>query len=222
MNQFSSTAMGKMMLYGLPASTFLFMAWWPSALQLYFATTGLFALGQSYLLNSPGFRRWAGVAPLPTGPQLIPGGGPSGQGSEGDRRIRLLEDYIKAEAKKAGREQFKASPTAALKNPVSFIDKVVDSVKANMSKVQKEMSEKVNEVAGQAPTINADGTPAPPPRLSKSDLQRAESYQKRREEEEEYKREERNHARREAYLRALEEQKEKAARSFRSTKVKTR
>ncbi|KAL1970832.1 hypothetical protein VTN77DRAFT_2666 [Rasamsonia byssochlamydoides] len=201
LNQFQGTALGRMMLYGLPALSFCFMAFFPSSLQLYFVTTGLFSLGQTSLLNSPGFRRWAGIAPLARDRQA------TAEGAEGSRRLRLIEDYVQAEATQATKEH------AATKNQVSFIDRIVDSVKENLSGAKRELTDKVNRYSRQAP-MGANGSPALPPRLSQRDLKTAEEYQKRRQAEEEYKREERNHARREAYLRFLEAEKEKAGRAW--------
>ncbi|KAJ9296914.1 hypothetical protein DTO217A2_8720 [Paecilomyces variotii] len=209
MNEFTRTTMGKAILYGLPAISFVFMAFWPSALQIYFCTTGAFALCQAYLLNSPSFRRRFGLEiPIPA---LQTSAGPSQAGGDNtpSRGLRLIYDAIEAEKAKAAKAM-EEKPAAN----VSIIDRAINSVKEGSNKFRSEMQEKMNELSGQGPVTNADGTPAAPPRLSEKDLKMAEDYDKRRREEEEWKREERNHARREAHLRALEAEREKARRSW--------
>ncbi|GAD96866.1 predicted protein [Paecilomyces variotii No. 5] len=209
MNEFTKTTLGKAMLYGLPAITFTFMAFWPSALQIYFCTTGAFALCQAYLLNSPSFRKTFGLeTPIPA---LQAGGAAPQAGGDNtpSRGLRLIYDAIEAEKAKAAKAM-EEKPAAN----VSIIDRAINSVKEGSSKFRSEMQEKMNELSGQGPVTNADGTPAAPPRLSQKDMKMAEDYDKRRREEEEWKREERNHARREAHLRALEAEREKARRSW--------
>jgi YidC/Oxa1 family membrane protein insertase len=68
--------------------------------------------------------------------------------------------------------------------------------------------DKLNTAMGSQAT-NPDGSPAPPPRLSKQDLKSAEDYEQRKKDEENSKREERNHARRQDYLRQLQAKQEK-------------
>ncbi|KAL1854087.1 hypothetical protein Plec18167_000003 [Paecilomyces lecythidis] len=209
MNEFTKTTLGKAMLYGLPAITFTFMAFWPSALQIYFCATGSFALCQAYLLNSPSFRKTFGLeSPIPA-LQAGPGASPAGGDNSPSRGLRLIYDAIEAEKAKAAKAM-EEKPAAN----VSIIDRAINSVKEGSSKFRSEMQEKMNELSGQGPVTNADGTPAAPPRLSQKDMKMAEDYDKRRREEEEWKREERNHARREAHLRALEAEREKARRSW--------
>lgn len=211
MNEFTKSSVGKAVLYGLPFMSFAFMAFWPSALQIYFCTTGAFALCQSYLLSSHSFRRRFGME-IPS-PALAASAGPTQAGGKEtpSRSLRLIYDAIQAEQAKAAKA---LEEKAAAKANVSVIDRAINSVKEGSSKFKSEMQEKMNEISGQGPVTNADGTPAPPPRLSEKDQKMAADYDKRRREEEEWKREERNHARREAHLRALEAEREKARRSW--------
>ncbi|KKK22306.1 hypothetical protein ARAM_006938 [Aspergillus rambellii] len=210
-NEFTKTSLGKMFLYGLPSMSFAFMSFFPSALQIYFATTGLFALGQSYLINSPAFRRVAGIAIAtkpapavdPTNPLASQGG------SEQSRALRMLTEALEAENAKLS-EGRPATPGQEL----SFIDRAIESLKQSKDKLKRETTEKVNEMRGDGPLKNADGTLAEPPRLSEKDRKLAADYEKRRKEEEDWKREERNHARREAHLRALDLEREKARAAF--------
>ncbi|KAL1999715.1 hypothetical protein VTN02DRAFT_4128 [Thermoascus thermophilus] len=215
MNEFQNTTFGKVFLYGLPSMSFLFMAFFPSSLQLYFVTTGLFALGQSYLLNNDNFRKFAGLAirdrDLP--PSGSPQAGPSA--SPLNPRLRMIYDTIEAEQRKAAAAAAAAAEAEAQsKQNISLIDRTLNNAKDSFENLKREATEKVQKLAGQGPVINPDGTPAPPPRLSQKDLKIAAEYDKRRKEEEDWKREERNHARREAHLRALEAEREKAARSW--------
>lgn len=208
-----SSSLGKSFIYGLPALSFFFIAFFPSALQLYFASTGLMALGQAYLLNSPGFRRWKGMAPLPQRDVFpLPGGYSGSDGAQPNRALRMIQDAIETEKQKVAKDLAKAPPPQS----VSFLDKIYSGVKENASNVRKEVEEKLNEVTGKGGDVNPDGTPAPPPRLSKKDKQHADEYHRRRQDEEDAIREERNHQRREAHWRALEEQREKAARAWKA------
>jgi YidC/Oxa1 family membrane protein insertase len=102
---------------------------------------------------------------------------------------------------------------------ISFIDRALNNLKEAKENIKRETTEKLDAVRGQAPVKNADGTIAEPPRLGEKDLKLAADYERRRKEEEDWKREERNHARREAHLKALELEREKARSAF---KVKQR
>ncbi|OJJ33023.1 hypothetical protein ASPWEDRAFT_116382 [Aspergillus wentii DTO 134E9] len=204
MNEMSQTSFGKMFLYGLPAFSTLFVAFFPSALQLYFVGTGLMALGQSYLLSSNSFRRFANIAIA----KPSASGGSAGQGqSEQSKAIRMLSDAITAEKAKMKTE----SPSADL----SFIDRALNSIKESKQNITRDATEKLNDMRGN-PSKNPDGSPVAPPRLSEKDLKTAADYEKRRNEEEEWKREERNHARRQAYMQAMENEREKARSSLKS------
>ncbi|KAJ5223751.1 hypothetical protein N7468_008293 [Penicillium chermesinum] len=57
---------GKGLPYILPGITLLFMMFQPAALQLYFASTGVWAAVQSAIVNSPRWRRRLGLAQFPT------------------------------------------------------------------------------------------------------------------------------------------------------------
>lgn len=204
-----NTSFGKAFMFGLPAISFAFMSFFPSALQLYFVSTGLFALGQSYLMHSESFRKFAGIAILNKNTPSNPLAGPDG--SQQSRGLRMLQEAIEAERAKLI-EQHKDKPSEM--PDISFIDRMLNSLKENKNNIQREATEKINEIRGTAPTKNADGSVAEPPRLSEKDRKLADDYERRRKEEEEWKREERNHAKREAYMKALERQREKARASF--------
>ena len=203
MNQMKDSAFKNIFLYGMPAISFLFMANFPGALQLYFMTTSVFALGQTYLLSSSTFRRMAGITIVdPNVPK------PDEQQKNDDHGLRLINEGPDKEAVQKAAEE-------AERERLSLIDRTIGQVKETGSKLKDEMQKKVEEYRGSGPTKNADGTVSAGPRLSEKDRKLAEDYERRRAEEEAWKREERNHARREAHMRAMELQRQKAAQASR-------
>ncbi|KAE8144593.1 60Kd inner membrane protein-domain-containing protein [Aspergillus avenaceus] len=202
MNQFQQTGMGQIMLYVMPSITFAFTAFFPSALQLYFASTGLFALGQAYLLSSHKFRRFANIA-IPNPVDEV-----SMTPAEKQRALRMLTEAVRADTI--------ASRPESSSQKISFIDRTINSIKQKASSTGNEMKEKLAEATGQGPKKNADGTLAEAPRLSEKDRKLADDYEQRRREEETWRREGRNHARRMAHMRTLEQEKEKARSAFKA------
>lgn len=190
-----NTAWGKFVIYVFPSLSFLFVCFWPSSLQLYFATTGLFALGQTYLLNSPRFRKFANLAETSK-----PGAGAAAN-NQANNGVRLLYDTIQKEAPKTA----EFSPDGN----ISVVDRAVNSIKSGVKDLKRETMDTLNTAMGSQANTNPDGSPAPPPRLSKQDLKSAEDYERRKKDEENSKREERNHARRQDYLRQLQAKEEK-------------
>jgi len=190
-----NTAWGKFVVYVFPSLSFLFVCFWPSSLQLYFATTGLFALGQTYLLNSPRFRKFANLAETSK-----PGAGASAK-NQANKGVRLIYDTIQKEAPK----------TAAFPpdGNISVVDRAVNSIKSGVKDLKRETMDTLNTAMGGQADTNPDGSPAPPPRLSKQDLKSAEDYERRKKDEENSRREERNHARRQDYLSQLQAKEEK-------------
>lgn len=221
MNEMQKTSFGKAMLYGLPALSFCFVAFFPSALQLYFASTGLFALAQSNLLRSDGFRKWANIA-LPD--RSLPSENPFADldRSTQSRGLRMLQEAVQAETAKLQEQSKQAKQSASdsdsdsdsIKQQISFVDRMINSFKQQKDSIQREASDKMKELKGDAPETNADGSPAEKPRLSEKDLKLAADYERRRKEEDEWKREERNHARRDAHMKVLEAQRRKARASW--------
>ncbi|EAU31221.1 predicted protein [Aspergillus terreus NIH2624] len=213
-NNLTNSSLGKMFLYGMPAMTFAFMSFFPSALQLYFVATGAFALGQSYLLASPGFRKFANIAIPQKAGGSAPGAGMSAEDQQ--KALRMIAEAMEQQKNPAAAGAAAKTPDP---NTVSFIDRFLDSLKQSTDKTRKEVTEKMDELRGKGPQKNADGSPAAPPRLSENDRKLADAYEKRRREEEDWKREERNHARRQAHMRTLAAEREKARSSY---KVKQR
>ncbi|PLB42370.1 membrane insertase OXA1 [Aspergillus candidus] len=192
MQEMQNSAFGKIFFYGMPAISFAFMAFFPSALQLYFTATSIFALGQAHLMNSKSFRKAMNIA-LPNPPT-------EADRAEQAQKIRMLTELLNKKPEPAA-----SAAAAAEKDTKPF-----------MARLQKEFHSKMDEIRGSAPQTNADGSPAEAPRLSEKDRELANNYEKRRREEEEWKREERNHARRAAHLRTLEQERERARTAWKS------
>lgn len=211
MNEMQKTSFGKAMLYGLPMFSFCFMSFFSSALQLYFVSTGFFALCQSHLLRSDSFRKWANIA-LPD--RSLPAENPFAalDRSMETRGIRMLQEAVEAEKTKLQDQQKQNGSSKS--QEISFIDRMLNSFKENRDNIQREATDKIKELRGQAAETNPDGSPAEQPRLSEKDLKLAADYERRRKEEDEWKREEKNRARREAHMRALEAQQAKARASW--------
>lgn len=190
----------------MPAISFAFLSFFPSALQLYFVATGLFGMGQAYLLSSPVFRQLAGITlakPVMSAEEAA---------SQQRTAIRLLADQAELKAKAASQ-----APPAV---EASAIDRAIGSPKAFWKEFRKDIQDKLDSISGSTPTTNADGSPAEPPRLSEKDRELAADYEKRRQEEEAWKRDERNHARRQAHMKALEAEREKARAAFKNASTK--
>ncbi|KAL2829822.1 60Kd inner membrane protein-domain-containing protein [Aspergillus pseudoustus] len=191
----------KMMQFGMPCVGFAFTVWWPAALQLYFCSTAVFGLLQSLFFNNVAFRRLTGMT-IPN--KYLPTPAPA-EASEQSRQLRTL-----AEAAAHAQAEARAPANEAHETQMSFIDRALKSAKEGKDRIVRETTQKVNELSGKGPKLNADGSPAQVDRLSEKDRKLAEDYEKRRKEEEEWKREEQNHARREAHLQAMERQREQA------------
>ncbi|PYH96158.1 inner membrane protein translocase [Aspergillus ellipticus CBS 707.79] len=202
-NQLTGTAVGNAVLFGLPLMSFGFMAFFPSALQLYFVATGMFGLGQSYLVHSPAFRSFFNITQVQAPPS------DEHSVSAQSKALRMLTDEITAEKARLEKES-----SAQAKLQVSLLDRLLNNAKQSKDKMVQETKDKLDEIRGSTPAKNADGTLAEPPRLSEKDRKLADDYEKRRREEEEWKREERNHARRQAHQRAMEQSREKARSAF--------
>lgn len=182
--------MGRAMLVGLPITTTAFMSFWPSLLQLYFGTTGLWSLGQTYALQSPAFRRAVKVAPLPvrTAPTTAVPEEP---------KLRMYTPPV----------HYRPPQPAAPDNdpvtaePAGYINRLVAKTKRDLRQSVKEANDKLAKLQGDASdATNADGSPAAPPRLSRQEREKAEAHEERRRQEDELDREMLNRQRRAAYL----------------------
>lgn len=163
---FQATSIGRSMMIGLPILSLVFMVWQPASLQLYFAASGVFALLQAHLLNTPVTRAWLGVAP-PFKPT-------ANQDAETLLGLRLIRGKNQEQAKQ---QQSSTEVSASRTKPenLSFIDKAVNGTKQEMSNWRKEMEEKVTEFTGN------NAANGPKPRLTEEEKKAAKTYRAVRE-----------------------------------------
>lgn len=200
---------GQMILYVLPGFSFLFMAFQPAALQLYFASTGIFAFFQSTIMHNPWVRNFFHMT-MPTGGSSAPTFDRTQSAGVARLQMRIAEEKRRAaEIKKQPQEE--APPASITK--VSSIDQWIQGKKKGFSQWSEDASKSMNKVLGKS-TTNADGTPVAGPRLSDAERRKAEEYEKERKSADAFAREERNHARREAHKQALAAEREKAKASW--------
>lgn len=188
---------GQMVLKGLPAISFMFMCWMPSATQVYFLASGVIGLFQTYLINWPAFRRWANltITEKRTADKI----------PESVRNIQsktLRDTLIRIEKEKAARRRAQeslAKPQEPAEN-LSFLDRMLNKGKD----FGKEMSDEIAEKLGTSSLDEREG---------KDRKKRAADYENERKREDEALREERNEARRREHLKTLENEKAKAIQS---------
>lgn len=151
MTELMSGSTGKALMIGLSTISFAFMAFIPSALQLYFVATGFFAVCQAHMMHSHAFRRWMGMT--------IPQRATTHVNEDTLRYTRKMKAQL-LQAKKV--ETSKQSQDGKL----SFIDR-----KAGVFKdlLQKTFGKK---------TKAADGSPLSPPRITEAERNQAEAYEK--------------------------------------------
>lgn len=205
MGDFFSTGPGKGMLIGLPVLSFSFIAFQPAALQLYFVTTGAWAVLQAHVLNNTSFRQRMGLAI--SDPALK---------NKGGLNMKLLENKSKNLAdlhkRLADESRYVAEmgrqPAQSDQN-LSSIDRWVNKSKKTFENIAADAGQKMRNFSGQS-TKNADGSDAAAPRLTDAERQRAEGYEKERQSMDAFARAERNEARRRAHLQALAAERQKA------------
>ena len=196
---FMNGAAGKGILIGLPAISFCFMMVMPSALQLYFVSTGIWALGQSHLLHNHSFRRWMKME--------IPNA--VGNAEKIDDSLARLTRRLQEEQNKVLQAQKQEAALDPQK--ISFIDRWMKKGKEYFREVKTEVTQKVQQVqATGGPTKNADGSPVAPPRLTEAQKKREAAEEKELSQEEKRYRLQRNTERRRAHMQALEREREKA------------
>lgn len=192
------------MVLGLPVISLLFIMWQPAALQLYFVATGLFALGQGYLFNTPVTRKMLGISPIYHPPA-------NGESKDGLRMIQ--QDFLSQMRKMNERGQLSGASTKP--ENISTVDKVVNSAKKEISTLRKEMNDKVRSFTdANADAKNHDGSPAAPPRLSMAEKQSAESYKAQREIEDAHELAERNRRRTQEYEAYIAQQQMNASQAW--------
>ncbi|EEH05408.1 conserved hypothetical protein [Histoplasma capsulatum G186AR] len=184
-----TTMMAKpIMLYGLPVLSAICTSFLPGILQMFFATTSVLAIGQSYAFRNSSFRSMTGMAPFPSRP-VTPG--------VTEPKVRILE------ARANNSEQ---SPTHIETVPkASFIDRFLSSFQKSIKSTRKKME----NYTGQNNKVEkyADGTPKA--RMTKKQLEDAIAYENRRREELAIERETRNKERQMEYRRKAVEKRRK-------------
>ncbi|OAX77886.1 hypothetical protein ACJ72_07809 [Emergomyces africanus] len=183
-----TAAMAKpIFLYGLPVLSTVCTSFLPGILQMFFATTSVLAICQSYAFRNPSFRAMTGMAPFPR-PPAAP--------STADPKVRIIE------ARTSNPEQPAHIETVS---KVSFIDRFISSFQKSI----KTTRQKMESYAGQNEKVEkyADGTPKT--RLTKKQLEDATAYENRRREELAIERETRNRERQMEYRRKAAEKKRK-------------
>ncbi|KAI1943651.1 hypothetical protein LOZ66_000235 [Ophidiomyces ophidiicola] len=187
------TPLGKLLIYAFPAGTTIAMCFWPSILQLYFASTGTIALLQTYLITSPSFRKFIGLSPLPPKPATKDEAQSDNSNSS---RIRIIPTTARVvtpqQEQNAGKQIYRPQDA-------SIIDRTIDHVRSGIRDIRKQMQEKMDEVTGEKIEKNADGTPKAPSRLSKQELENARIYEQTRRAQVEGEREVRNQETRKEY-----------------------
>ncbi len=81
----------KIMTYGLPAMSGLFMLFWPGAMQLTFFATSMMSMIQATMFRNPSFREWVGIYPLPPRPVTPTVGGSAGPKSPYEGAITMYQ-----------------------------------------------------------------------------------------------------------------------------------
>lgn len=189
------------MMYGFPTLSLLFTVWQPAGLQLYFFSTGFFALCQSYLINMPTTRKLLRIAPIH-------------RPAENKDSLRMIQqEYIPfTQGLQAGTE-VSAAPKKA--GNVSLVDKVVNNAKKEFSTMKQEMNKGLKNFSQQDSSTNADGSPMAPPRLSPEEKRSADTYKAQREIEDVQELAERNRRRVQEYEAFIAQQQMNASQAWR-------
>ncbi|KAJ5853730.1 Mitochondrial export translocase Oxa1 [Penicillium rubens] len=202
------TEAGKYIIYGFPVMSFAFMAFMPSALQLYFVASGLFGLGQTYLINSEAFRKWMHLS-IARKPSNEPKYSAITENTESKSLRNLLERLEKEKAaQKKAPSKVSASPAHKDAN-ISFIDRLYNK----FGKAGSGLSESISKTMG---------TGTPEQRLAQEKKKRAAEYEQQRKDEDELIRQERNEARRREHMQTLENERAKASKSLKNSQKTAR
>ncbi|KAF3479494.1 inner membrane protein OXA1 [Arthroderma uncinatum] len=186
----NNTQLGKAMLYGFPGLTLATMSFWPGILQLYFFTTGFLSMCQAYLVTSPGFRKFAGLGPLPKTTLFSSG---SSEPQPPPSRIRTISTTATSVPE----------PEAPIQpQKISIIDRAMDGAKSAYRDTVKEAKEKMDSMSGEKSDADSAGRK---PRLSKKELESAKAYEDRRKAELRAERELKNQQLRAKYLKKSEQ-----------------
>lgn len=174
MNEMMQSSLGRAMLYGFPMLSMVFISFQPAALQLYFAASGLLALIQGQLINTPSTRAMLGMVPIPPppSPQEL---------HESRLRLRMIKDQTDkalAEIRQKVNTEMQAGP--AKEGNSNMIQKMMATARKEASNWKTEMGEKIDEMKGK-PT--GDGSHTVKPRLTDEQKKDAQAYKVMRDEE---------------------------------------
>ncbi|KAJ5948977.1 hypothetical protein N7454_002284 [Penicillium verhagenii] len=207
MTELMSGPAGKGLVRGLPILTLAFTAFMPSALQLYFAATGIWAFGQSHIVNNLTFRAWMKMeTPQAIGNTELP------DDSLSKLTRRLQEENLKRLSE--ARAEYKEMQVDPSK--MSAIDRWMKGGKDWLKELQQQVSKGAKEMSGSGrPDTNADGSPVAPPRLTEAQLKRATKEEEEQLAYDKEERERRNEERRLAYKQTQENERDRVKGSMR-------
>lgn len=120
---------GRLLMYFLPGISFLCMGWMPSALQLYFVSTGAFAAVQAHMIHSYKFRKWMNM----TQPRRVKGKADK-PAPKGDLEARLREHRRRA----AGLPPLPQQQPTQETQGVSAIDRFAGSFKDSLKDAKEQ------------------------------------------------------------------------------------
>ncbi|KAG0155885.1 hypothetical protein PDIDSM_3058 [Penicillium digitatum] len=202
------TEAGKYIIYGFPVMSFAFMAFMPSALQFYFVASGLFGLGQTYLINSDAFRNVMSLS-IAKKPSNGPKFSAVTQSTQSKGLRQLLE---RLEKEKAAQEKALSEvPVSSAQEDVKI--SIIDRIYQKFGKVGSNLSKSVSETMGTS-TVEQ--------RIAKDQKKRADEYEQQRKDEDELMRRERNEARRKEHMQTLENERTKASKSLKNSQTAAR
>ncbi|KAJ5947557.1 hypothetical protein N7466_000572 [Penicillium verhagenii] len=198
---------GKGLIRGLPILTLAFTAFMPSALQLYFAATGIWAYGQAQIVNNLKFRAWMKMET----PQQF-GSDTELQNDSLSQLTRRIQEENQKRLREARAEfqEMKVDPSK-----MSAIDRWMKDGKDWLKELQQQVSKGAKDMSGSGrPDTNADGSPAAPPRLTDAQLKRATKEEEEQLAYDKEERERRNEERRLAYKQTQENERDRVKRSM--------
>ncbi|KAJ6022126.1 hypothetical protein N7540_007630 [Penicillium herquei] len=213
MTDLFNTSAGKSMLIALPAISFLFMMWMPSALQLYFAATGAWALGQAHVVNNKSFRKFMNmeIAQQTTASSAL------------DDSLSRLQRSLQEDRQRRLQQAKEQLATTVAPEHQSFIDRWLKAGKDHAKEVGSDITGKMKEYTGaNGRTTNADGSPAAPPRLTDAQRNAALREEEAQSAWESQERERRNEERRRAHMQTMQNEMERAKGSFAKQKKGSR
>ncbi|KAJ5735770.1 uncharacterized protein N7483_000895 [Penicillium malachiteum] len=217
MTELFNTSAGKSVLYALPAMSFLFMIWMPSALQLYFTATGAWALAQAHVVNNKSFRQFMKM-------EIPQQTSAASAASALDDSLSRLQRSLQEERQRRLQQAKEQLATTVAPEHQSFIDRWLKAGKDHAKEVGSDITDKMKQFTGASTpnTTNADGTPAAPPRLTEAQRKAALKEEEAQSAWEKEERDRRNEERRRAHMQTMQNEMERAKGSFAKQKKGSR